>query len=259
MNIIIQQVRLIASPEPPFAGTRLWINVEEAASVFGIATATKATGHASIAVDWGDGTSETFTATISGATHAYANPGTYEIRITDDISAFKVGGAGGEKLLSRATSNGSAMKSLTASCFTGCTSLGEVDFSELPITVMSSSVFTGCTALRTTAGLPSGLTQLPVNTFSGCTGLERIVAIPESVRTLGVSCFRGCTSLTGRGDFPGVSIISGLTADQLPFSDCPQLSEIHFAASHMGTITGCTAYLIDNRLGAANATVYFDL
>ena len=65
--------------------TRIKIKLDDPASLtWGMATLTLAEGHEKAIVDWGDGTRTEVTA--NGAQeHTYAQPGEYEVRISDDV------------------------------------------------------------------------------------------------------------------------------------------------------------------------------
>ena len=48
-------------------------------------------------------------------------------------------------------------------------------------------------------------------------------------------------------------------ATKVPFFNCAGISEIHFAAANEEAVKASPAYHVDPHLGAANATLYFDL
>lgn len=92
MNIIIKNVRLLAAPEPPFVGTRIWIETSPESPVWGLRDLVKADDSEAITVDWGDGIVERFEGDVVRVTHEYETHGLHEVRISDDVRLLMVVG-----------------------------------------------------------------------------------------------------------------------------------------------------------------------
>lgn len=89
---ITKTLTLVAAPEPTWRGTRMQLNVPTDAAVFDIAVADLAEGSESVTVDWGDGTTDTFSGGIDHITHTYASAGRHEVLISDGVESFGVNG-----------------------------------------------------------------------------------------------------------------------------------------------------------------------
>lgn len=85
-------------PPPVVRETRIRIRLDDPAFLtWGICALTLAEGHELAVIDWGDGTTAEVTA--SGAQqHTYAQPGEYEVRISDDLSALQCLMRGGQSV-----------------------------------------------------------------------------------------------------------------------------------------------------------------
>ena len=130
-------------------------------------------GHASATVDWGDGTSSTHTS--SPASHAYAADGSFVVKISDDISTFRVYDyAASRPFVTAALRWGDSVTS-AATTYRECSNLtGFVP--RWPDTLTSASyTYYNCT----------GLTGAPAD-WSGCTALTDVSYT-----------YRGCTKLVG--------------------------------------------------------------
>lgn len=103
-----------------------------------------------------------------------------------------------------------------------------------------------------------------MSTFSYCRYLTS-VSFPK-LTTIGqysmISTFAGCDSLT-RIDFPSLTSVQinsfqdGSDSWEKIFRDCQNLTEIHFRADMANVIP--TMYGYNDKWGAENATIYFDL
>jgi hypothetical protein len=94
--------------------------------------------------------------------------------------------------------------------------------------------------------------------FSGCTDLTGSVTFPDLVEVGNAglqSAFSGCSGLTS-AYFP-LLITVGEYGLYGMFEDCTSLTEIHFSASAESVIKSADGY--DEKFGATNATIYFDL
>lgn len=84
------------------------------------------------------------------------------------------------------------------------------------ITSIKASAFSGCTNL-TSITIPSSITTINPSTFSGCSSLITIV-LPPSLTNIGGEAFRECTSLTAI-NIPA----SVIKIDSMAFMDCSGL------------------------------------
>ena len=154
---ITKTTRLLSAHE-----TRIRIKLDDPESLtWGMSTLTLAEGHEKAVIDWGDGTRTEVTAT-GAQEHTYAQPGEYEVRLSDDISA----------LACSVKVNTSPFRSVYAPM------IREV---------------------RTTAAL---LAQLGAFCFGNATNLSAFTCERSALHSLATSAFSTCTSLAGRLDFP---------------------------------------------------------
>ena len=216
MIIITRKAKLVAAPETPFVGTTCVFAPTAEAPSAGILGGTLAWGHEAATIDWGDGTVERV-ASISKLVHAYANPGLYTARISDDLAYIQMS-------MSRSS----------------------IDFvkqcvGQLHSFACNSSILNG---------LGSGC-------FAYCRNLVSLDISKTPVRELPYIMCKGCESLRGRVDFPNVTELVGQGVGYMPFEGCTSLSEIRFAEANRAAIEASEAYQIDPRLGAVNARVTF--
>ena len=179
MNIITKKVRLIPAT---FVGTRIKIRVseEDADRGFGIRIAKIAEGSSDATVDWGDGVVETL---VPKESHEYRQAGTYDIRLSDDISEIAISISASGSLIYTSTapkvlefmSNATKLNRLSGYCFNHCINLERLCCPN--IASMSSSVFKDCSRLSGRLDFPaleevSGTeSTLP---FVNCTAIDEI-------------------------------------------------------------------------------------
>ena len=216
MIIITRKAKLVAAPEPPFVGTTCVFAPTAEAPSAGILGGTLAWGHEAATIDWGDGTVERV-ASISKLVHAYANPGLYTARISDDLTELR---------MSMSRSN--------------------VDF-----------VIECAGQLHSVVSNATLLTALGSGCFARCRNLVSLDISQTKVSMLPYCVCKDCASLTGRVDFPHVTELVGQGVGYMPFEGCTSLSEIRFAEANRAAIEASEAYQIDPRLGAVNARVTF--
>jgi len=243
MHIITKIVQLLGPDLPVIPsgpGTFLIVDARQNLS-FGIGGGVKSTDSESVTVDWGDGERQTLTENLSKLEHVYAKPGYYLVSVSDDLMTFGVGLSSDETftlkyapMVLEALSRGK-LDRFRSSSFMGAVNLTRVDM-------------TG-----TTAG------SVLAKTFSGCTNLASLSGLPPTIERLSSSCFSNCSSLRGRVDFPSVASILANSEDARPFFGCDGITEIHFAAANEAYIKDTLAWSVDPKLGAANATIFFDL
>ena len=263
MNIIIKKVKLVAAPEPVFVGTRLTVVASDGQMTFKIVSAKKVADYPCIRVDWNDGIVDEIAGDISNLEHTYEKEGVYEIEIGDDITSLSIYSSTGSEaylpMLVRLYSNSPSLTSLTANALRNAVNLVEFDLVETGITTLMVGTFAGCSSLRSVAWLPKGLTALGTNTFQNCTSLSTLPVLPVGLKALGIAHFRGCSGLQGRLDFPHVETLTYSSSGIGPFIECPGITEIHFSESHKESIQASIGWQKSQNLGAANATVFFDL
>ena len=243
--IITKTLTLVAAPVPPFVGTKVTLNVPADSLVWGIYTADPAEEVGdTVRIEWGDGEVYEGTNELGNLTHTYPAPGVYEAKISDAIMNMDFSGRTSSKYLTKYVklitsieSNARNVDALTSCFLCGATNLTRFDMREVPALMATENCMEGCTALTSLAGLPRSLVQIRARAFAGC------------------------TAATGRVDLPNVRQI-GIGDDgpeKAPFLNCAGISEIHFAAANEAAVKASPAYLADPHLGAANATLYFDL
>lgn len=263
MNIIIKKVRVVAAPVPPFVGTRLTVVASEGQMTFKIVSARKIAERPAITVDWNDGCVERINGDINRLEHTYAQEGVYEIEIGDDITSFQFSGtseAGEYKnMLVRLFSNAPSLVNLSVGCFANLANLVEVDLAGAGIAKFVSNTFNGCSSLVKVTGVPHDLTTLGGGIFKDCHALTTLAPLPAGVTSFANQTFANCIGLRGRLDFPHIRTLNYTTAANATFVGCDNIFEIHFSATHKESIMASHGYQMAQTLGAANASVSFDL
>ena len=214
---IAKKTRLLP---PPFVGTRVTIETPADESDFGIFGLTQADKTQPIEIDWGDGTSERFTSSVSKKTHRYARRGTYEIRIGDNIRSLNISVVAAD---------------------------GRTVWSEVYAPMIRSCIVTG-----------QHSEWIGGYCFTNAKNMTRFEATNTSLFRIGVAGFKGCESLSGELRLPTINTIPDTEENQI-FGECPNLTRIRFAEKYKDVLTAMESYKADPRLGAANATVSFDL
>ena len=181
---------------------------------FTVSSSTDGFSGSGIIIDWGDGTTTTYT-NRNSLNHTYATEGDYAISLMGDITSFRVNcfrdclGLTNVIIPDTVTSleedcfmNCSdltniiipdSVTSLGKDCFFGCSSLTNVVIPD-SVTNIGNSCFYNCSGL-TSVILPNNLTRLSDSCFYNCSGLTNVV-IPDSVTSLGQYCLFGCSGLT---------------------------------------------------------------
>ena len=151
---ITKTLTLVAPPKPTWRGTRMQLNVPTDAAVFGIAVADLAEGSESVTVDWGDGTTDTFSGGIDHATHTYASAGRYEVLISDDVESFGVNGETESAPFSECVawvesleSNAAKLAAFKRYAFSGAANLTRIELDESGVTQLVAGLFKDCTSL----------------------------------------------------------------------------------------------------------------
>ena len=152
--IATKTLTLVAAPEPTWRGTRMLLNVPTDAAVFGIAVADLAEGSESVTVDWGDGTTDTFSGGIDHISHTYASAGRHEVLISDDVESFGVNGETESAPFSECVawvesleSNAAKLGAFKRYAFSGATNLTRIELDESGVTQLVAGQFKDCTSL----------------------------------------------------------------------------------------------------------------
>ena len=227
-------------PVPQFVGTRITIEVPPDTLRWGFQSATLAEGSTALTIDWGDGTVETLSGTITRPVHDYAAAGRYTVEISDDIQAFAPSSTGGDVKTVYAPMI-RAYECLTAK-----------------VTTLGSFSMVGLANMTVLDLRRTSIEAIGASAFQNCTALESLDGLPQGLRKLSNMCFKSCTGITGKVYLPCVDTLSGTSASSAPFIGCTGITEIHFAEANRAAIESSQIYQIDNHLGAANATVVFD-
>ena len=118
----------------------------------------------------------------------------------------------------------SSVQTVSNNVFDGCTSIRNATFENSAITSIGADMFKGCSNLKEVK-LPDALTSLPEGTFERCYSLSSIT-IPSGVTSLGDSCFFYCESLNS------IEIPSGVTSIGYScFKWCSSLSSVTIPSS----------------------------
>ena len=166
------------TPPPPFVGTQLDISITPEAAAYGFFGGTLADGSSEVTVDWGDGTVESF-AEFSRVEHAYAAPGDYRVRISDDLAAFGQSSTRDTAFRAyaertrRVSSNAVRLNGLDAGAFRSAVNLTAADFSQSSLASIGTSAFSTCPALGPVLSFPN-VSALGTSTFNACPGVLEI-------------------------------------------------------------------------------------
>lgn len=213
-------------------------------------------------VNWGDGTSDTYSLTSGTTTTctkstAYSNTGDYIITLPASKDFEFVTQPGGTGIFSCNTSNYSDPKIKVKKAFIKETNIDNAKFmfsrhttlNELTIpkdTLEIPSCFCYKCQDLTNFIIPNGVTKLGEQAFNYCTSLKSI-EIPNSVINTGTNVFASCSSLTS------VTISNNITTLQgSVFSSCTSLTNITIPASV--TSIGVSALVLGSSSNKATIT-----
>lgn len=122
-------------------------------------------------VNWGDGNVESFNGTILQITHAYDNPGVYEVTISGDFPAIYFNNEGDRLKLLSVEQWGNTSWASFENAFFGCANLqiNATDAPNLAAVTTLASAFSGCTLLNAPMNNweVSTVTNMR-STFEGC-------------------------------------------------------------------------------------------
>lgn len=138
----------------------------------------------SLNINWGDGTSETYTGTAQ-LTHTYARYKIYTIQIEGNITEIKSTFIRNTSKITTITIP-NTVTAFGPNCFQGCDGLTSINI-PTGVTNIPRYCFNSCSSL-TEITIPSNVTALSTYAFSNCTGLEKIrferTTPPSAVRNV---------------------------------------------------------------------------
>ena len=189
-----------------------------------------------VTINWGDGNSETNTATAAtNYSHTYDATGDFIITLTvtsGTISFVGTSGSSGNSVYgSRANANcqnrgrirkveiGNNVTSIGTYAFQYCFSLASITIPD-GVTKISNYAFQYCYSLASIT-IPDSVTSINSATFSNCYSLASIT-IPDSVTSINSNTFSSCYSLTSLTIPDSVTSIGAYV-----FQSCFGISEYH--------------------------------
>ena len=95
--------------------------------------------------------------------------------------------------------------------------------------------------------------------FNGCSNISGNVSFPKltTIETSGMwNTFYGCLGLSGSISFPKLTTVGG-SGLYGAFINCNNITALHFRSDAQSVIEESYGY--NNKFGATNATIYFDL
>ena len=181
-----------------------------------------------VTVDWGDGTTDTWTsASQETKSHTYTgvtDSSVYDIAISCSSGTYKFNNyitnsqSYSQSCVYTDVKLSNKVTSFWYSCFYNCYSLQSITIPS-SVTSLGTQCFYSCSSLRFIT-IPSAVTNLGTNCFYCCYSLQSI-AIPSGVTSLDKYCFYGCSSLQS------ITIPSGVTSlDNYCFYGCSSLQSI---------------------------------
>ena len=144
-----KRVRVIADPTPPptFVGAEILIRVPEDRLKWALAIVAPLETGGITTVDWGDGTTSEHTTSIN-IEHAYAEAGTYTVRIADTVMQYAVSSTRVTykdryaKQVLGFRYNGTLLQKIWTSGFVGCDNLSEIHLSKaIEATIKATSEY----------------------------------------------------------------------------------------------------------------------
>ena len=234
--------------------TRVYITVPDVATKK-MYVRYKQTQNYGVTVDWGDGTTESFTGTnIATQNHTYASAGDYVVTLNCTNGSYTIGSTSTTDFLGVSSSAsrkwvtkveiGSGITDIRHICY-GASAL---EYITIPKEVTSISYLTyNCYALKSVT-IPSGVTSTSTYAFNNCYALKSVtipssvtsigdytfyycygltsVTIPSSVTSIGSNTFKNCYALKS------MTIPSGVTSiGNSAFADCKSLTSVTIPSS----------------------------
>ena len=155
-----------------------------------------------VVVDWGDGSTETFSGTAAKTLrHTYSKVGDYIITLEVVNGTLYLNGSSSYGIFddSKKVYNNMLQKveigngvNIGSYAFQNCYSLASIVIPN-SVTSIGSNAFNSCYSLASVV-IPNSVTSIGTYTFQNCNSLASIV-IPEGVTSIGSSAFYNCTSL----------------------------------------------------------------
>lgn len=211
------------------------------------------TATATITIDWGDGSSATYTMNDSGdshVAHTYAAIGEYTISLNlesnstlglgHNSSSYCVMGSTGNNNkvycnMLQAVEIGRKVPKISNYAFAVCYSLSSIVIPE-GVTSIGKNTFANCYSLSSIV-IPKGVTSIGDNTFANCSSLSSIV-IPEGVTSVGENAFAVCYSLSS------IVIPKGVTSiGENAFQNCRGMAFYDFSqCTSVPTLGGTSVF-----------------
>ena len=215
-------------------------------------------------IEWGDGTaSSTLTGaninTIQSASHTYANPGSYVIKIAVTGKIRISGQNGSSRFIYGATGDASIDMLYPATvqkiefgsgielgtyALAYCRQMAYVIIPDGTTWYSADHAMNNCTSLKAVT-LPSGTTDIYSDAFSWCSSLTS-VSIPNTVTSIGQYAFQNCGSLAY------IAIPNSVTSvDTYAFNACNLMKECVIS----GAMTGIPGYMLYECVSLDSLTV----
>lgn len=150
---------LLPNPEPPpFVGTRIGLEIPADDPRWRLNIAYLCEDRDFTTIDWGDGTIEE-SEDPDGIEHTYAEPGHYDVRISDDIEEFQFSDLSTlyRKMVGRIVSfesNATLLTEIRARCFNYGTNLQTVTLRDSHVEKIGTLAFANCPLLSGRIDLP---------------------------------------------------------------------------------------------------------
>ncbi|MBO7688621.1 MAG: leucine-rich repeat protein [Kiritimatiellae bacterium] len=186
--------------------TKFEVTTTSSYKKFGIYSTTAINSANPTVVDWGDGSVDVVIGSISQLAHEYASAGTFEVGISDTISAFAISSSNStwygttaqvRYTLKKVKAVSASVTSLSSYCYYYCAALTNAVFpSSNSFTLIPDSCFYYCQALQNVT-IPATVTSIGNYAFYYCNGSGfNTITIPAGVTNIGSYAFYYCYYLT---------------------------------------------------------------
>ena len=201
----------------------------------GIYTASIADSSQPIYIDWGDGTVEKTTSSISQKSHIYKTNGNFTVKISNNITSFAPSynnstwyetTSQNRYTFNKMISTGSNITSLPSYAFYYCQKMTNIDFMQ--------NCFTN-------------VTSLPSYCFYYCSGLTSIQGAARYT-SLGAYCFQYCTGLTGIQDLSEFKFTT--LPNSYTFANCTNVTQWILPDGFNGTSFGSYTFANNSKLNS---------
>ena len=162
--------------------------------------------------------------------------------ITTAATSIGASAFSGCTALASAKLTASGLKTIPASCFSGCSKLTTVTIASTALTGVGSKAFYGCKKLKSVSLKSAKLTSIGASAFAGCSAMTKAAVSSKKLKTIGASAFSGCSKLAT------VTLAStALTSvGSKAFYSCKKLKSLNLKSAKLKTIgvsafQGCSA------------------